>query len=224
MPQALNERAKATPAQQGSLANHHAGTLVLGLTGAMAAGKSTLAAWFKARHVPVFDADATVRALRTPGQPGALGVARILPAVMAPGGGVDMALLRAHLKAHPEMLPQLEGIFHPLVAQARRRFIKRCVGQGAKLCVLDIPLLWETGADKDCDGVMVADAPLDVRLARLAQRAAQGGMAVDQARALMARQTSPAEARARANWVVDTGGSVAHAGSQLEAFMNGLCN
>lgn len=195
---------------------------ILGLTGGMAAGKSTVASLFRQAGVPVFDADACVRQLQAP-------YGRAIPALRKafPGivhdGVLDRAALRRLVATDSTVLPRLEAIIHPLVRQERQAFLRRCRSRQVPLCVLDIPLLWETGADRDCTLVMVAMASLSVRLSRIRQRYRKGGrMSEADAKALLARQMPDRERRRRADIVIKTGLSRACAARQVRALLVSL--
>ena len=195
---------------------------VLGLTGGMAAGKSTVAFLFRKAGVPVFDADACVRQLQAPHGRAIPAVQRAFPSIVH-GGVLDRAALRRLIAVDSTVLPRLEAIIHPMVRQARRAFLRRCRSRQVPFCVLDIPLLWETGADRDCTLVMVAMAPLSVRLSRIRQRYRKGGrMSEADAKALLARQMPDRERRRRADIVIKTGLSRAHAARQVHALLVSL--
>ena len=195
---------------------------VLGLTGGMAAGKSTVASLFRKAGVPVFDADACVRQLQAPHGRAIPAVQRAFPSIVH-GGVLDRAALRRLIAVDSTVLPRLEAIIHPMVRQARRAFLRRCRSRQVSFCVLDIPLLWETGADRDCTLVMVAMAPLSVRLSRIRQRYRRGGlMSEADAKALLARQMPDRERRRRADIVIKTGLSRAHAARQVRALLASL--
>ena len=177
---------------------------VIGLTGGIGMGKSTAAAAFRRAHVPVFDADAEVHRLQA--RRGAA-----LPAIAAafPGsvvdGVLDRAVLRQAVLSDKAALTVLERILHPLVRQSERRFLAQARRARARLAVLDIPLLFETGFDYGLDKVVVTS----VDDATLRQRAlARPGMSVEKLDALLARQTPQAEKRRRADYIVDTAGSL----------------
>ncbi len=142
----------------------------LAITGLPGAGKSTIAAMFGELGAPVFDADAVVRQLYGPGGAAVDALLRRWPDVVDEQGGISTGKLRARLLANPAMFDELERIVHPLVAEARAKFLRDAAGQGAPLAVLEIPLLFETGADAEMDIILLADAPQDVRLQRLRQR------------------------------------------------------
>ena len=180
--------------------------LILGLTGSIGMGKSTVAEMFRRHGVPVFDADAEVRALQGPG--GAL-----LPAIEAafPGStgpeGVRREALGAQVFGDPEALARLEAIVHPAVAARRAEFLIE--HGGAPLVVFDIPLLFEKGGHRQVDRVAVVSAPAGVQRARVMARA---GMTPEKFAHILELQVSDAEKRARADFVIDTG--VSHGETQ----------
>lgn len=185
---------------------------ILGLTGGIGMGKSTAAAAFRRAGLRVFDADAEVHRLQSPG-----GAALPLIGVAFPGTvrrdaqgrlALDRAALRTCALAQPQALPRLEAILHPLVRQAERAFLARARRAGARLVVLDVPLLFETGLDRLVDTVVVVSAPRAVQIARVRQR---GRMDDAQILAVIARQMPDAEKRRRADVVVRTGLSRHHA-------------
>lgn len=173
--------------------------LVLGLTGSIGMGKSTVAAMFGDLGAPVFDADAEVRRMQGPG--GAL-----LPAIEAafPGttgpAGVDREALGAAVFDDPAALARLEGIVHPAVQAAREAFLIE--HRSAPLVVFDIPLLFETGADAEVDATLVVSAPPEMQRARVLARP---GMTPERFASILALQMPDAEKRARADHVIDTG-------------------
>lgn len=188
---------------------------VIGLTGGMAAGKSTVAALFRHAGVPVFDADACVRDLQRPHGLAIAPLAKAFPMAVQ-RGRLDKAVLRALIAEDKTVLPRLEAIIHPLVRQQRQDFLAQCRAGNVPLCVLDIPLLWESGADKQCDVIVVVEAPLGVRLARIRKRHKQGGaMSEGDAKALLARQMTDQERRRRADIVIKTGLSRGYAAQQV---------
>ena len=162
-------------------------------------GKSTVAAMFVAERVPVFDADVAVRALQGPGG-AALGAIEVLfPGTTGPGG-LDRAALGARVFGDPAALRRLEGLMHPLVAAERARFLRRHAR--ARLIVLDVPLLFETGGDAACDAVAVVSAPARVQRARVLARP---GMSAAKFAAILAQQMPDAQKRARADFLLPTG-------------------
>lgn len=172
----------------------------LGLTGSIGMGKSTTAGMFEDLGVPVWDADAAVHRLYGPAGAGTAAVAALCPDAVGPGG-VDRARLRAWIARDPEALAALEQAVHPLVASDRQRFLDQVDDRGAPLVLLDIPLLFETGQETECDAVLVVTAPADVQRKRVMDRA---GMTPEQFDAILARQTPDAEKRRRADHVIET--------------------
>lgn len=171
---------------------------LLGLTGSIGMGKSTTAAMFAAEGVPVWDADATVHALYAPGMPAALAIAARFPEAIAADGRVDRSRLRAMVAADPAVLDWLNATVHPLTATDRAAFLR--AHADAEIVVLDIPLLYETGADGMCDAIVVVSAPPDVQRARVLGR----GMTEADFKTILARQMPDSEKRARATYVIET--------------------
>ena len=175
---------------------------ILGLTGSIGMGKSTVAAMFEAAGVPVFDADAEVRRLQGPR--GAL-----LPAIEAafPGStgpdGVLREKLGGEVFGNREALARLEALVHPAVAAARHAFMIEHAGE--PLVVFDIPLLFEKGGWESVDAVAVVSAPVDIQRARVLARP---GMTPEKFAHILSLQTPDAEKRARADHVIDTGTSL----------------
>lgn len=173
-------------------------THILGLTGSIGMGKSTVAQMFRDLGVPVFDADATVHALQGPN--GAL-----LPAIEAafPGttdqSGVDRKGLRDRIFADSMARKRLESIVHPAVAAERQRFLD--AHATAPLVVLDVPLLFETGGESRCDSVAVVTAAPAVQRARVLARPTMTESAFA---AILASQLPDAEKRARATHLIHT--------------------
>jgi dephospho-CoA kinase len=170
----------------------------LGLTGSIGMGKSTTAAMFRDEGVPVWDADEAVRRLYASGGAGAEAVARICPDAIDAEGGVLKDVLRDRIAADPPLLNRITAVVHPLVAADRKRFLADCP---ADIVVLDIPLLYETGGEQDCDAVLVVTAPPEVQRRRLLAR---GGMTEAELGAIMARQMPDADKRKRADYVIET--------------------
>ncbi len=170
----------------------------LGLTGGIGMGKSTTAAMFAAAGVPVWDADAAVARLYAPGGAGAQALARTFPGVLAADGSVDRGALKARIAADPGMLDRLNALVHPLVAADRSAFLAH---SAADVVLLDIPLLFETGAEAGCDAVAVVTAPAAVQRARVLAR---GTMSEAMLETILARQMPDAEKRARADYIIPT--------------------
>ena len=172
--------------------------ILLGLTGSIGMGKSTVAAMFAEVGVPVFDADAAVHHLQGPG-------GRVVAAIEAafPGttgaGGVDRPALSAAVLGDGHAIRRLEAIVHPAVAEERAAFI--AAHADAPVVLLDVPLLFETGGDRAVDAVVVVSAAPDVQRARVLARP---GMTPAKLDAILARQMPDAEKRARADHIIAT--------------------
>ena len=171
---------------------------ILGLTGSLGMGKSATAKMFAEDGVPVHDADAAVHRLYDGEAVAAVEAA--FPGTMS-GGKVDRARLGQRVLGDADAMKRLEQIVHPLVREAEERFLAQAQASGAKVAVLDIPLLYETEGDKRCDAVVVVSAPADVQRARAFERP---GMSEEKFKAILEKQMPDADKRARADFVVDT--------------------
>ena len=164
-------------------------------------GKSTAAGAFRRLGVPVFDADAAVHRLQARGGRAVPAIAGAFPGAVQ-GGAVDREALRRVVIGDNAALNRLERIVHPLVRAEERRFVAAARRRGLPLVVLDIPLLFETGAERRVDAVAVVSAPAAVQRARVLRRA---GMTPDRLRAILLRQVPDAEKRRRADHLIPTG-------------------
>lgn len=173
--------------------------LILGLTGSIGMGKSTVAKMLVAKGVPVFDADAAVHVLQGPH--GAL-LEQIEGAFPGTTGaeGVDRAKLGAQVFGDAEALARLEGIVHPAVAAMRQEFLLEHAG--APIIAFDIPLLFEKNGQSQVDKVVVVSAPAETQRARVLSRP---GMTPEKFAHILSLQVPDAEKRARADHVIDTG-------------------
>jgi dephospho-CoA kinase len=187
--------------------------MMLALTGSIGMGKSTVAAMFAARGIPLFDADAEVRRLQAPGGELVPAIAARWPATVR-DGVLDRDALGAAVLGRPDELAALEAIVHPAVQAARQRFI--AANAGAPALLFDIPLLFETGGERAFDKVIVVSAPADVQRARVLARP---GMTAARLDSILARQTPDSEKRARADFVIDTGVSLAETERQVDAIL-----
>jgi len=178
-----------------------AALLHVGLTGNIAAGKSTVAALFRDWGATVLDADAMVRRLQRRGTPVfAAIVARFGPGVVAGHGGLDRAALRARILADPEAKRALEAIVHPAVEAERQRVLRHAARSPLGIVVHDIPLLFETMDPKRFGAVVLVDAPPALRHERLIQHRR---IAADEATRLLGAQQPAGPKRARADWIID---------------------
>ena len=189
--------------------------IVLGLTGSIGMGKSTTAKMFEARGVPVWDADGAVHRLYGPGGAGAEAIAALAPEAVG-AGGVDRNKLRRAVLDDQTLLKRIEAAVHPLVAEDRTAFLAAARARGATMALCDIPLLFETGADRWLDKVIVVTAPADVQRARVLQRS---GMTEATFETILAKQTPDLEKRARADYIIDTGQGLARAENRVDEIL-----
>lgn len=185
----------------------------LALTGSIGMGKSTVARMFANAGIPVFDADAAVREMQGPG-------GRLVPLIEARfsgttrNGAVDRKALSAAVLGDRGELAALEAIVHPEVHHERMRFIvEHC---DAPALLFDIPLLFETGGESEIDKVIVVSAPFELQRKRVMSRPE---MTEDKFEQILARQLSDEEKRARADFVVDTSGSLEETRAQVSAIL-----
>jgi len=175
--------------------------LIIGLTGSIGMGKSTVAKRFKANGIAVCDADAEVHKLYAAGGAAVAPIEAAFPGVTGPGG-VDRPKLAAALLKDPSGFKRLEAIVHPLVYAAERDFLREEARRGADLVVLEIPLLLEGDNAHRVDVVVVVSAPAHVQRQRVLERPGMTDEKFDQ---ILARQLHDSIKRERADFVVDTG-------------------
>ena len=190
--------------------------LVIGLTGSIGMGKSTIAQRFRDRGVPVIDADKVVHDLYegeavTP-------IEAAFPGTTA-NGRVDRARLSERLMADPAGFKVLEDIVHPLVFEAERRELQAQSEAGERLAVLEVPLLFETGGDARVDFTVVLSAPADLQRERVLARE---GMTEAKFEAIRARQLPEVEKRRRADFIVDTGLTIPESWAQVDRIVDAL--
>lgn len=175
--------------------------IVLGLTGSIGMGKSSAAAMFRRLGVPVHDADAAVHRLLARDRATIAAVDAGFPGCVR-DGAVDRQALGAQVFADPAARRRLEAILHPRVRAATRRFLERHARARTPLVVLDIPLLFETGGDRQVDAVVVVSAPAFLQRQRVLRRP---GMTRAKFAGILASQTPDREKRRKADYVVETG-------------------
>jgi dephospho-CoA kinase len=175
--------------------------VILGLTGSIAMGKTTAANAFRRLGVPVHDSDAEVHKLLGPGGAAVARIEDAFPGVVK-DGAVDRAALGARVFGDPLALKRLESILHPLVTASRERFLRQAARRRERVVILDIPLLYEVGADTLCDAVVVVSAPKYLQRLRALRRP---GMTAERLSAVLARQLPDDVKRARADFVIPTG-------------------
>jgi dephospho-CoA kinase len=190
--------------------------ITLGLTGSIGMGKSTTAQMFIDAGIPVYSADDTVHRLYT-------GKAAPLIEAAFPGttknGEVDRTKLSASVMGKPEALQRLEKIIHPLVREEEMQFRHKASADGAKLIVLDIPLLFETAAETRVDKVLVVTAPEKVQRDRVLAR---DGMTAEKLDAILSRQIPDAEKQSRADFVIDTSRGLEMAQADVQKIIHSL--
>ena len=189
---------------------------IIGLTGSIGMGKSTVAAMFERAGIPMFDADAEVRAMQGP-------EGELVPAIEAafPGStgpnGVNREALGKLVFADKEKLKQLEAIVHPAVGLKRLSFLEE--NDDAPLILFDIPLLFEGGGNANVDYVVVVSAPASVQRERVLARP---GMTSEKFEHILGLQTPDAEKRERADYVIDTGLSLEETETQVHELIEVL--
>jgi dephospho-CoA kinase len=188
----------------------------LGLTGSIGMGKSTVAAMFAEEGVPVFDADAAVHRLQGPAGPLVAEIEARFPGTTGPHG-VNRTALAERVLGEREALQNLEALIHPAVARERETFLK--ANAAAPLVVLDIPLLFETGGADRVDKIAVVSASPDVQRARVLARP---GMTLKKFERILGLQFPDAQKRARADYVIPTGGDIATTRAAVRAIIAGL--
>lgn len=190
--------------------------LVIGLTGSIGMGKTTTAGLFAREGVAVLDSDRVVHdlyrdeavALIEAAFPGSTGE-----------GGVDRVRLGELLKENPANFKKLENIVHPLVQKKQQEFLQSSRDQGREFALLDIPLLFETGAERRVDIVVVATCDADVQRERVLSRP---GMTPEKFELILSRQMPDAEKRRRADFIIDTGHGIEAAHGRVKEILSDL--
>jgi len=191
---------------------------IIGLTGSIGMGKSTISAMFKDAGVALFDADAEVHKLQAAG--GALvdKIEAAFPGTTGPEG-VDRAKLGSIVLDDPEKMAQLEGMIHPAVRESRTKFL--AAHSDADMLVFDIPLLFETGGQDIVDSILVVSASPEQQRERVLARP---GMTAEKFESILKLQMPDAEKRKQAHFVIDNSGSVAESRAQVEKLVDDLRN
>ncbi len=178
---------------------------IIGLTGSIGMGKSTIAAMFADLGVPIWDADGAVHRLYAQGGLGVDAVSAHFPSAKAASGGIDRDRLAKLVLNAPDRLKTLEQIVHPLVGQDRAVFLAKARENKAPLVIVDVPLLFETGGDAYVDKIIVVSCDEALQHARVLKRP---GMSEEKLASILARQTPDAQKRRRADFVITTDGSL----------------
>lgn len=190
----------------------------VGLTGSIGMGKSATAGMFAVAGVPIYDADAAVHSLYARDGAAVGPVGKAFPDAIV-GGAVDRAKLRDLVLPDPEALSTLNNIVHPLVAKSQIDFRSSVLASEAKMAVLDIPLLFETGGDARVDYVAVVTAPPEIQRARVLGRE---GMTEAAFEAILEKQVPDAQKRARADFVISTAFGFEFARTHVQAIIDVL--
>jgi dephospho-CoA kinase len=191
--------------------------MVLGLTGGIGMGKSTVAAMFAARGVPSFNADEAVHVLQAPNGAAIPALAAAFPDAVN-NGVLDRARLRAEVLADDVAMKRLEAIMHPMVRAMEAEFREAAEKDGRRAVLLDIPLLFETGGEGRVDKVITVSCPREVQIRRVLAR----GVPLADVEEIIARQMPDAEKRRRAHYVVETGGTLEETQAQVARIIEEL--
>jgi dephospho-CoA kinase len=189
---------------------------VLCLTGSLGMGKTTAARFFGEAGIPIHDSDAVVHALYE---------GEAVPAIeqafpgSTSGGVVDRTRLAAMVLSDAAALARLEAIVHPLVSASTDKFLAEAQAAGAKIVILDVPLLFEAELECRCDAVVVVSAPLEVQRRRALERP---GMTEDKFAAILAKQMPDVEKRKRADFILDSSGTFEFARSQVRDILHAV--
>jgi dephospho-CoA kinase len=184
---------------------------IIGLTGSIGMGKSTTAAMFREAGIPVYDADAAVHAAYDVGGVAVGPVGEAFPGTVR-DGRVDREALRQAVLGKPEAMAKLNSIVHPLIGRSRSEAFETATASGADMIILDVPLIYETGGEKNMNAVIVVSAPAEMQRERVLAR---DGMTPERLDAILAQQMPDAEKRRRADYVIDTGKGLEAARAQV---------
>ncbi|HEY8191539.1 MAG TPA: dephospho-CoA kinase [Alphaproteobacteria bacterium] len=193
--------------------------IVIGITGSIGMGKSTAAAMFMDMGIPVHDSDACVHELMAPGGVATEAVLDAFPGCGNSGDGINRKALRAVLGSDHAQWDKLEAILHPLVQESQQVWLRAQKSLGVKMAALDIPLLFETGAEKRCDYTICMTAPDFVQRQRVLKKMSEADFEFR-----LSRQMPDADKRARADYVVQSGAGKAEMRSALEAVVRAIRN
>lgn len=191
---------------------------IIGLTGSIGMGKSTTASMFREAGIPVYDADAAVHAAYDVGGVAVEPVGEAFPGVVR-DGRIDREALRQQVLGKPEAMARLNSIVHPLIGRSRAEAFAAAQAAGADMIILDVPLIYETGGEKNMHAVIVVSAPAEMQRERVLARE---GMSPERLDAILAQQLPDAEKRARADYVIDTGKGLDAARDQVVAVIADL--
>ena len=192
--------------------------IIAGLTGSIAMGKSETAKQFIRRGIPVFDSDSVVHQLYAKGGDAVGAVAKLAPTAII-DHKVDRRLLSQEIRSKPDLLMAIEQAVHPLVRARQEAFLQKARADGHSLVILDIPLLFETGGDRDVDKIIVVSTSPDIQRERAMKRP---GMTEEKLNFILSRQVPDAEKRARADYIIDTSNSIDDSQRQVDLALSEL--
>lgn len=192
--------------------------LLIGLTGSIGMGKSETAKMFKRLGLPVYDADAAVHKLYAKGGAAVAPIEEAFPGVVKEGA-IDREELARRVLGKREELRRLEKIIHPLVGLSQLEFLVKAEEGGAKMVVLDIPLIFETGGEERVDVVVVVSAPAEMQRERVLARP---GMSAEKFEAILAKQVPDSQKRERSDFIVDSSKGLDHAFKDVEHIVAAL--
>jgi dephospho-CoA kinase len=175
--------------------------IILGLTGSIGMGKTTTSDNFRKIGIPIHDADQAVHEMMSEGGEALAFISETFPASVR-NGSIDRKVIAKEVFSDKKVLNKIEKFLHPLVRLREKAFLGRCARQGKKIVVLDIPLLFETGGEKRCDGVITVSAPKYIQFQRVMCRP---DMTPERFKTILSRQVSDTEKRKRSDFVILTG-------------------
>lgn len=193
-------------------------TIIIGLTGSIAMGKTATAKLFQRLDIPIYNADKAVHELYAKGGAAVSPIGKLFPEAIIDDAVSREVLIKKILDA-PDAVGEIEKIVHPLVRQKQRDFIDRETEKGTTIIVLDIPLLFETGGEDRVDKVVVVTAPAELQKQRALERT---GMTLEKFNLILSKQMPDAEKRAKADYIVETHQGLEHAFSQVEKIVEDL--
>lgn len=192
--------------------------IVAGLTGSIAMGKTETARLFALRGIPVFDSDAAVHQLYAKGGAAVEAISALVPEAIL-DGAVDRSRLSSAIRQNPRLLKAIEISVHPQVRVLQENFLEKARSAGCSLAILDIPLLFETGRDREVDKTIVVTTTPAIQRERALKRS---GMTAEKLDFLVSKQMPDAEKRARADYIVDTSISFDDSQKQVDDILSEL--
>ena len=185
--------------------------ITIGLTGSIGMGKTETSKIFLSYGIPVYDADKAVHNLYGPNKKGSLAIKNIFPNCINEDGSVNREILSKEVLDNKEKIKSLEQIIHPLVAEDRKIFFYE--NRNAKIIILDVPLLFETGGQKDVDYIIVVDAPDTIQKERVMARP---NMTEEKFHKIISQQMPNHVKKQKADFIIDTSVSINHAKTQVK--------